>query len=187
MEFKNIQRNHPVYLLDKQTVEVKEGKVVDNQPHINTGIATISSSGQPMRDVTIEVEGKQTIYTIPEHLGVTFAGETVLATDKADLLPEVGKLVNEADEIIKAYEPSKERKAKGEELLAALNPAIKEKQETEKRFKALEGDISGIRGKRADEERRRNEPPLDGRRNPFGDKQRDNLQWRNHRGYSLFG
>lgn len=75
MEFKNIQRNHPVYLLDKQTVEVKEGKVVDNQPHINTGIATISSSGQPMRDVTIE-----------------------------------------------------------------------EKQETEKRFKALEGDISGIRG-----------------------------------------
>ena len=124
MEFKNIQRNHPVYLLDKQTVEVKEGKVVDNQPHINTGIATISSSGQPMRDVTIEVDGKQTIYTIPEHLGVTFAGETVLATDKADLLPEVGKLVNEADEIIKAYEPSKERKAKGEELLAALNPAI---------------------------------------------------------------
>ena len=37
-------------------------------------------------------------------------------------------------------------RAKGEELLAALNPAIKEKQETEKRFKALEGDISGIRG-----------------------------------------
>jgi hypothetical protein len=107
---------------------------------------TVPAVRQPMRDVTIEVEGKQTIYTIPEHLGVTFAGETVLATDKADLLPEVGKLVNEADEIIKAYEPSKERKAKGEELLAALNPAIKEKQETEKRFKALEGDISGIRG-----------------------------------------
>ena len=105
MEFKNIQRNHPVYLLDKQTVEVKEGKVVDNQPHINTGIATISSSGQSMRDVTIEVEGKQTIYTIPEHLGVTFAGETVLATDKADLLPEVGKLVNEAEDAAKQAFP----------------------------------------------------------------------------------
>ena len=76
MEFKNIQRNHPVYLLDKQTVEVKEGKVVANQPYINPGIATISSSGQSMRDVTIEVEGKQTIYTIPEHLGVTFAGDS---------------------------------------------------------------------------------------------------------------
>lgn len=141
--------NYVVKALRTVLLEFKEsGELHEayNQPHINTGIATISSSGQPMRDVTIEVEGKQTIYTIPEHLGVTFAGETVLATDKADLLPEVGKLVNEADEIIKAYEPSKERKAKGEELLAALNPAIKEKQETEKRFKALEGDISGIRG-----------------------------------------
>lgn len=117
MEFKNIQRNHPVYLLDKQTVEVKEGKVVDNQPHINTGIATISSSGQPMRDVTIEVEGKQTIYTIPEHLGVTFAGETVLATDKADLLPEVGKLLNEADEIIKHTSQARSGKPRAKNFL----------------------------------------------------------------------
>lgn len=146
MEFKNIQRNHPVFVLDKQQVEVREGKVIDNQPHINTGIATISGSGQPMRDITIDVDGKQTIYTIPEHLSVALAGDLVLATEKSDLIPEVGKMVNEADEIIKAYEPSKERKAKGEELLATLNPAIKEKQETEKRFKALEGDISGIRG-----------------------------------------
>lgn len=145
MEFKNIQRNHPVFVLDKAKVEVKEGKVVDNQPHINTGMATISGSGQPMRDVTIEIEDKRVLYTIPEHLNITFAGDLVLATDKADLLPEVGKLVNEADEIIKAYEPSKERKARGEELLATLNPAIKEKQETERRFKALEGDVSGIR------------------------------------------
>lgn len=146
MEFKNIQRNHPVYVLDKQEVEVKEGKVIDNQPHLNTGIATISGSGQPMRDVTIEVDGKQTIYTIPEHLGVTFAGSIVLATEKAELIPEVGKMINEASDIIKAYEPSIQRKTKGEELLATLNPAVKEKQETEKRFKAIEGDISGIRG-----------------------------------------
>lgn len=145
MEFKNIQRNHPVFVLDKQRVEVKEGKVIDNQPHLNTGIATISGSGQPMRDVTIEVEGKQIVYTIPEHLETTFAGDLVLATDKANLIPEVGKMVNEAEETIKAYEPSKEKKRRGEELLATLNPAIKEKQETERRFKALEGDVSGIR------------------------------------------
>lgn len=145
MEFKNIQKNHPVYVLDKSMVEVKEGKVIDNQPHLNTGIATISGSGQPMRDVTIEVDGKRVLYTIPEQLSVTFAGDIVLATDKAELLPEVGKVVNEADEIIKAYESSKKRKQKGEELLAELNPAVKEKQETERRFKAIEGSIDGIK------------------------------------------
>lgn len=129
-----------------QNGNVQRSEIQSQIDSLRTQMSDNHNSDLLMGDVTIEVEGKQTIYTIPEHLGVTFAGETVLATDKADLLPEVGKLVNEADEIIKAYEPSKERKAKGEELLAALNPAIKEKQETEKRFKALEGDISGIRG-----------------------------------------
>ena len=118
--------------------------VVEQMIHAGFSITTIATVLN--RTVSAVRHLSKMSYTIPEHLGVTFAGETVLATDKADLLPEVGKLVNEADEIIKAYEPSKERKAKGEELLAALNPAIKEKQETEKRFKALEGDISGIRG-----------------------------------------
>ena len=30
--------------------------------------------------------------------------------------------------------------------MAELNPHIREKQETERRFKSIEGDISGIRG-----------------------------------------
>lgn len=146
MEFRNIQRNHPVYLLDRQNVEVKEGKVIDNQPHINTGVTAISGGGQLMRDVTIEVEGERKVYTIPEQLETAFAGHVVLVTDKASLIPEVGEMVNEASEIIKAYEPSKERKRKAEELMATLNPAEREKQETEKRFRAIENDLGGIRG-----------------------------------------
>lgn len=35
---------------------------------------------------------------------------------------------------------------KEKELWRVIDNVIKEKQETEKRFKALEGDISGIRG-----------------------------------------
>ena len=48
-------------------------------------------------------------------------------------------------------------------------------------------EAASNQGKRADEERRRNEPPLDGRRNPACDKQRDNLKGHDHLGYSLFG
>lgn len=48
-------------------------------------------------------------------------------------------------------------------------------------------EAASNQGKRADEERRRNEPPLDGRRNPACDKQRDNLKGHDPRGYSLFG
>lgn len=48
-------------------------------------------------------------------------------------------------------------------------------------------EAASNQGKRADEERRRNEPPMDGRRNPAGNKQRDNLEGHDPRGYSLFG
>lgn len=141
MTFKEIQKNHPVYLFNKAEVEVKQGKVLDNQPHLNTGIATISGSGQPMRDVTIDVDGKQSIYTIPEQLSVSYAGDLVLSTDKSSIAPEVERVVNDANDIINSFDAAKARKEKGEQLLADLNPAVKEK-----RFKSIEGDISGIKG-----------------------------------------
>lgn len=146
MTFKDIQKNHPVFILDKSTVELRQGKVVEAAPHMNTGLATISGSGQPMRDVTIEMDGKQTVYTIPEHLSITFAGDIVLSTDKQGLSTEVERMKNEADTVLSSVERMKTIKQKSEELLADLNPAVKEKQETEKRFKSIEGDISGIRG-----------------------------------------
>lgn len=146
MTFKDIQKNHPVFILNKSTVELRQGKVVEAAPHMNTGLATISGSGQPMRDVTIEMDGKQTVYTIPEHLSVTFAGDIVLSTDKQGLSAEVERMKNEADTVLSSVERMKTVKQKSEELLADLNPAVKEKQETEKRFKSIEGDISGIRG-----------------------------------------
>ena len=146
MTFKDIQKNHPVFILDKSTVELRQGKVVEAAPHMNTGLATISGSGQPMRDVTIEMDGKQTVYTIPEHLSITFAGDIVLSTNKQGLSAEVERMKNEADTVLSSVERMKTVKLKSEELLADLNPAVKEKQETEKRFKSIEGDISGIRG-----------------------------------------
>lgn len=146
MTFKDIQKNHPVYILDKATVELRQGKVIEAAPHLNTGLSTISGSGQPMRDITIDIDGKQTVYTIPEHLSVTFAGDIVLATDKQDLSAEVERMRNESESVLNSVERMKTVKAKSEELLAELNPAIREKQETERRFKTIEDNVSGIRG-----------------------------------------
>lgn len=146
MTFKELQKNHPVYLLDKSKVEVKQGKVVEVTPHMNTGMTTIPSGTQPMRDVTIEVEGKPSAYIIPEQLSVTFAGDLVISTTKEGLSPEVERMKNEADTILASVDRMKEVKERSEELLATLNPAVKEKQETERRFKSIEGDISGIKG-----------------------------------------
>lgn len=146
MTFKDIQKNHPVYILDKAKVELRQGKVIESAPHLNTGMIAISGSGQPMKDITIELDGKQTVYTIPEHLSVTFAGDIVLSTNKEGLSSEVERMKNEAETLLSSVERMKTVKNKSEELLADLNPTVREKRETEKRFKSIEEEISGICG-----------------------------------------
>lgn len=147
MIFRDIQKNHPVYILDKSKVELSQGKVVEAAPHISApSVNTIASGTQPMRDVTIEVGGKMTAYTIPEHLSVTYAGELVLATERSGLIAEVEKMKNEAESVLESVERMKQVREKSDLLLASLNPAVREKQETERRFKSIEGDISGIKG-----------------------------------------
>lgn len=42
-----------------------------------------------MVDVTIEVEGRTAVYTIPENLVVTYASNIVLSTDREGIAREV--------------------------------------------------------------------------------------------------
>ena len=143
--FKNIQKNQTVYILDKAAMELKEGTVKDNQPHIGSTY-TMSAGAQMMRDVTIESEGKQLTYTIPEQLTVTYAADLVLSTDREGLSVEVERMKQAAEQQLANTEKNKRTVERAEQLMAELNPHIREKQETERRFKSIEGDISGIRG-----------------------------------------
>lgn len=143
--FKDIKQNNPVYILDKSALEIKQGKVTATAPHIDNTFNTMAT-GQMMRDVTIESEGKSTTYTIPENLMVTFAGDIVLATEQQGLATEVERMKSEAEAALAAVDRHKALIEKSGELLARLNPQVRERQETERRFKSIEGDINGIKG-----------------------------------------
>ena len=101
---------------------------------------------QMMRDVTLESEGRQQTYTIPEQLSVTYAADLVLSTEREALGTEVERLKQAAEQQLANTERNKQTVERAEQLLAELNPHIRERQETERRFKSIEGDISGIRG-----------------------------------------
>ena len=143
--FKNIQTNQTVYILDTKALQLREGTVKDNQPHIGSTY-TMGMQAQMMRDVTIESEGKQLTYTIPEQLSVTYAADLVLSTEREALGTEVERLKQAAEQQLANTERNKRTVERAEQLLAELNPHIRERQETERRFKSIEGDISGIRG-----------------------------------------
>ena len=145
IQFKNIERGNPVWILDKSELMVMQGKVTENQPHIDNTF-TMTGTAQMMRDVTVDAGEKATTYTIPETLCVTYAGNLVLSTDQQGLSAEVERMKTQAEQVLASVERNKEIIAKAGDLLATLNPQIRERQETEKRFKSIEGDISGIRG-----------------------------------------
>ena len=143
--FKNIQKNQTVYILDTKALQLKEAQVKDNQPHIGSTY-TMGMQAQMMRDVTLESDGRQQTYTIPEQLSVTYAADLVLSTDREGLSAEVERMKQAAEQQLANTEKNKRTVERAEQLMAELNPHIREKQETERRFKSIEGDISGIRG-----------------------------------------
>lgn len=145
MTFKDIKQNYIVYILDKQNFCISHGKVVANSfPRVEMNQKTGRS--ETVVDVSIEVDGKTATYAIPENLSVTYAGNLVLSTDKLGLSKEVESLVVSADNILASVPHAQKIKKEAPTLLAELNPAYKEKQETEQRFGKIEGSITEMKG-----------------------------------------
>lgn len=144
MIFKDIKQNYPVFMLDKQALTITQGKAIAVAfPRLDLNKNTAVT--QMVVDVTIEAEGKTATYTIPENLSVTYAGNLVLSTDRQGLVNEVEAMKTAAEQALSSMERQKEILAKSSALLAELNPAFKEKQETEKRFGQIENSIHEIK------------------------------------------
>lgn len=143
MLFKDIKQNYPVYILDKQDLSLTQGKVTAiGFPRLDMNPKTGKSD--MVVDVTIDANGKAGTYTIPDSLSITYAGNLVLSTDKMGLAGEIESMKATAEQVIASVDRQKEILQKASSLLAELNPAYKERQETEQRFNKIEGSISRI-------------------------------------------
>lgn len=147
MLFKDLKQNYPVYILDKQDIKMKQGKVTSvSFPHYDNNYrpSSAQSNMQMIVDVTIEADGKTAIYSMPENASITFAGDLVLSTEQAGLTREVEAMKNQAEMILASVERQKEIVDKATALLTELNPAFKEKRENEERFGKIESSIANL-------------------------------------------
>lgn len=146
-QFKDIKQNYPVFILDKNELAIKQGKVINvSFPHIDTNMPSYKvGAAQMVVDVTIEADGKSATYTIPESSYITYANNLVLATDKTSLSNEVEAMKNSAEQVLASVDNNKKIVEKATSLLAELNPAYKEKQETEKRLSSVENSVGEIK------------------------------------------
>lgn len=147
MTFKDIKQNYPIYILDKQAVQVDKGIVTAvSFPRMDMSKPATAGQGVNMVvDVTVQVDGKTATYCIPDALSVTYAGNLVLATEQAGLVQEVEAMREQARKILESMDRQKEVISKSEKILSEINPIYKERAETEARFRALEDNIGEIK------------------------------------------
>ncbi len=103
-----------------------------------------NSPGFPRLD-TNPMSGKTGSYVIPEGLSVTYAGNLVLATEKAALAGEVEAMKSGAEQALASVDRQREILDKATALLSDLNPAFREKRENDKRFDDLESSVNELK------------------------------------------
>lgn len=144
MQFKELKQNYPVYILDKQEFAIVQGKATAvSFPRLE--VNPKNGKTEMVVDVTVEANGNTATYTIPENLSVTYAGNLVLSVDKQSLMPEVDNMEANADQVIASVPNAQKIKERSPMLRSELNPIYRERQETEKRFNAIEDSVNEIK------------------------------------------
>ena len=141
MTFKELKQGYPIHILDKDKLTVKQGKV---QSAAFPRVDTMQGQRQMVVDITVEHNGTTATYTMPEDACLVYANNLVISTDPQGLIVEVEKIKSEAEHILSSVEHQKEIVEVSDELLAKLNPAFKEKRETEQRFEQLEKRMNSV-------------------------------------------
>ena len=144
MNFKELKKGYPVYLLNKDSLDYFQGKVTQDAtpPRMNT------TFGQPMVvDVSIESNGQIKIWTLPSEQSVAEMqsdSNSVIATDKSVLVTILKSIQNECETYLEQVDSQKQKLNKAKKLSAELDIVYKQQQQTEERFVKLEESINGI-------------------------------------------
>ena len=145
MTFKDIKTNNTVFIFDKNNLKVIQAKVINtSQPKIDMSKPNSCMSGTTLIvDIDLNIEGKTVSYSIPENLDITYTNTgLVLATDPNKLINEENILHQEANDQLAKKEYYENIINKTPDLLAELNPQLKEKQETDRRLNLMESSMS---------------------------------------------
>ena len=143
MYFKELTQNSPVYIFDKQSMTLSQGKVVTRGfPRMDVN-PTAGISGMVV-DLAIEVNGKTANYVIPESSSVAYAGNLVLSVDKSGLATEVQAMKAGAEHLA-SVEHQKQVLEKSTSLLEELDQTFKERQEADKRFSKIEDSVNELK------------------------------------------
>lgn len=140
MKFKELSKGHSIYMLDRNTIEATEGRVVHiNDPHLHTGTTDI------VVDVKIEHDGGETkTYTFKADSEVGYVNSLMITPDKEHILREIEAIHNTATAEIAKRKDCEAKAEKCEQIKIDWSPALKEQKKTEERLDKMEQHITQI-------------------------------------------
>lgn len=144
--FKDLKINQTVYFLRKgDRLRVNTATVLSvSAPHLDM-TNKIGNVNQMLVDVTIEEDGKVQTYAIPDHLSITFFGDSVLAADKSDIIREVESIKAQSEAIIESVDRNKMIIRQADDILAEYSPMFRDKKDTEERFAKIDSSIEELK------------------------------------------
>lgn len=143
MLFKDLKAGYPIYLFDRNSVEVSTGKVINvSVPHLD---CKMGGPTEMVVDVTVEENGQNKTYTFKDGTDVGYANSLIISVEREHILREVEAMKNQSEQALAQVEKHKTSLEKCTTILAEFNPAFKEKKETEERFSKMEGSIEELK------------------------------------------
>lgn len=137
LAFRDLKANQTVFMLNSDTLELNECRVVSNSfPHYDM------VAKQSVVDMVIENGGKSATYAMPENDTVSSNGAFVFSTAKEGLANAVDAVEARAKRIIESIPHQEELIKKASALKEDINPVYKKERETEERFNKIEGSVT---------------------------------------------
>lgn len=138
--FRDLKANQTIYMLNNDTLELTECKVISNSfPHYDM------IAKQSVVDMVIESNGKSATYAMPENDYTSTNGAFVFSASKEGLANAVDAAEARAKRILESVPHQEELIKKASALKEELNPAYKKEKETEERFNKIEGSVSEMK------------------------------------------
>lgn len=144
MTFKELKQGYSIFILDKDEMRVKNAKVVSvSAPHIDKqgfemGVSLVV-------DVVLDIEGAVATYTFKEDTETGYVKQTVITTDKSNVIREVEVIKSQSEEVLSQVDMHRDRLQKCNDILVEFNPAIKEKKAIDERFGKLESSMDELK------------------------------------------
>lgn len=143
MLFKDLKPGHIIYVMDRETLDIKKGNVTNiTAPHME---AKMNTPCQLVVDVTAKVGDELVTYITPDGTSVSYFGNLVISPEKRHILSEVNSIMAQCEQLLSSVDATKVKLKKCKSAVSELDDAFREKQYMEDRFASIENSQREMR------------------------------------------